>query len=150
MKVNAIAQVTGMGIKLPAFMYQRFKQHDVGDTVRISISPASNRSNPQNRYYWGVVLPLLAEAYNEIEGTSHTVDDMHVYCKLRVTGLFSYRVESITGNAVLVPKSTADITKKEFVDMVDKIVAWAAQYLGVQIPSPDEAFNLTNEINITV
>ena len=83
----------------------------------------SERSNNQNKYYWGVVLQLLSDH------TGYTTEEMHCICKqqfLLIHGQFDY------------VKSTTKLNTVEFEEYLDKVKNWAA-VLGVNIPNPNEA-----------
>ena len=77
--------------------------------------PFQQRSLNQNKYYRGVVLPLIAEK------TGDTPAAEHEHIKEQLLG----------GNC-----STADLSKKEFEVFKDQIIAWAAQW-DIIIPDPE-------------
>jgi hypothetical protein len=86
------------------------------------------RSNSQNSYYWGVVLPLLSEYLG------YSCEEMHEICRfkfLRVRRL-------IAGEDIEVGSSTTKLNTKEFQDYLENIRRWGAG-LGVNIPEPNEA-----------
>ena len=93
--------------------------------VWISIEKQTkNRSIPQNSYLWGVVYKIICE---------HTGDDdesFHHWAR----GKFL----SVTGGAVPKIKSTTKLSPKEFMEYVDKIIKWAAEFDGIYIPFPNE------------
>lgn len=98
-----------------------------GRDVQIAISPKRElRSDRQNRYYWGVVLPLLSN------WCGFTPDEMHD--SLRVKFLRStnekFDLEEIS--------STTSLTTAEFENYMTKIREWASSYAGVFIPEPNE------------
>ena len=74
------------------------------------------RSDPENRYFHGVILPILAEY------TGYTIDEMKGVVK------FKFNI-----------KSTADLTTVEFEKFCSDIRAWASRDLGCYIPEPNEA-----------
>ena len=76
------------------------------------------RSSPQNRYFHGVVLPLLADH------TGYTDDEMK--------GVVKYKFGI---------KSTAELTTAEFEDFCSRIRMWASRDLECWIPEPNETEN---------
>lgn len=81
------------------------------------------RSSPQNKYLWGVVIPIVGKELG------YTPEETHEALKwefLKVDGL--------------IPKvrSTADLTTVEFEAYLDQIKIWAATFLGVYIPDPNQ------------
>lgn len=92
----------------------------------------SDRSNPQNRYYWGVVISLIAD---------HTgVDqmDLHEILKnkfLREVVCFQTK----TGKQLeIVGRSTTELKTNEFEEYLAQVRAWAGAELGIAIPLPNE------------
>jgi hypothetical protein len=79
------------------------------------------RSEQQNRYYWGVVVDLLAAH------TGYTADEMHAALKMM------FLLVRRQGKPDTV-KSTAKLTKDEFCEYIDNIQKWAATELGCVIP----------------
>jgi hypothetical protein len=89
-----------------------------------------NRSNKQNRYYWGVVIAILSEF------TGFTPDEMHYDLKSRF--LKYYKVIPSTGEERLLIRSTSKLSTEEFEKYVEEIRRWAITELDVYIPSPNE------------
>jgi len=88
------------------------------------------RSLSQNRYYWGVVLQIISEV------TEHTPEELHEVFKEK----FLNKIEVM---GTLIPESTTRISKKEFSEYIDRIRQWALDFLGIQIPAPNEAVDKT-------
>mgnify|MGYP001561316969 FL=1 len=90
---------------------------------------STSRTSPQNRYYWGVVIPILCGH------TGFTHDEIHEILKYK----FLHR-ESITKNEEKFERSasTTELTTIEFNEYVQNIVVWAASELSCQIPEPNE------------
>jgi hypothetical protein len=84
------------------------------------------RSNQESRYYFGVVVPLIAEACGYTEQEAH-----------RALGLKFFVIYK--DNALPTVQSTADMTTVEFEDRMRQIRQWADQFLEVYIPVPNEA-----------
>lgn len=83
------------------------------------------RTNPQNRYYFGVVVPLIADS------CGYEVDEMHELLAMRFL-----RIEDdpVTGSPRR--KHTPDTNTKEFADYLDACIRFGAE-LGVVIPEPN-------------
>lgn len=84
------------------------------------------RSNEQNRYYHGVIIPILAEYFG------YTHDEMHDAIKIH----FLQRAPE-PGKPFTVG-STAKLTTERFKQLTDDIKIWAATEYGVSIPDPHE------------
>jgi hypothetical protein len=88
------------------------------------------RSLSQNAYYWGAVLPVLAEYC----GTD--VGELHEDLKQR----FLFREDmtrKVLGQSLRGCRSTAELNSAEMTEYVEHIRRLAAEY-GVYIPSPGE------------
>ncbi len=100
----------------------RFK----GEEVEIEFRKRrTKRSNQQNKYWWGVVIPLLAEHC----GYSH--DEMHEAIKAKFLG-----TEDMSRGLLRIG-STTKLSTLEFAELTDRVIVWAAGELGVVIPQPD-------------
>jgi hypothetical protein len=114
----------------------KFKPHDhasfimefasrEGQDVEVIVRKAiKRRSNNQNRYYHGVVVPLIAEA------TGYSKEEAHDALK----------VHFLTDMTGTLPKvgSTAGLTTVEFLDFIAQVQQFASESLGIFIPDPDE------------
>lgn len=85
----------------------------------------ARRSLRQNRYYWGVVIAVLAEH------CGYTSDEMHEALKEKFLGT-AERDE----HGLIKIGSTAVLSKDEFVQYTNRIIIWAAESLCLYIPDP--------------
>lgn len=87
--------------------------------------PKKVRSDRQNRYYWGVVLKLISEV------TGEDLEDLHNH--------FSYKWLASKGKSgkLISRKSTTSLSTIEFMEYIDKIIAWGEQFLNITFPEPD-------------
>ena len=104
-----------------------------GQRVKVSLSKfRKSRSDNENRYYWGVVVAMLASELG------YTSEEMHEILK----GLFLSSLESFERNGkrieVRIVESTADLSTVEFEQFLAKIRQWASLELGIYIPLPNE------------
>ena len=112
-----------------------------GKEIEITISKAKKkRSNPQNSYYWGVVIPIVKSGLVDI-GYKMTSERTHDFLKERF--LKEDLVNEETGEVIgTVSKSTAELTTSQFMDYLAEIQQFSAEFLGVQIPDPNEKSTL--------
>jgi hypothetical protein len=89
-----------------------------------------NRSMPQLRYYWGVVLSILS---NE---TGFTPEELHEVLKLKFNT--QTKVIKHTGEEVFFGGSTGDLDTMQFEDYLEKIKTWAIQEINTYIPDPNQ------------
>ena len=81
------------------------------------------RSLPQNAYYHGVVVKMVADY------TGMRPEEAHEGLK--------WMFLKERGEYMPTVKSTAKLTTKEFIDYIEQCVIWAAEFLGVVIPDPN-------------
>jgi hypothetical protein len=98
----------------------------------------SKRSDPQNRYYWGIVIKEIALRLRELGHQWISDEDVHDMMKLKFN---CEQVPSENGELMELPKSTTELTKTQFNEYVENVRVWAAEFLGLCIPDPNE--NLT-------
>jgi len=102
----------------------------------VSIKKKNNRSNQQNKFYWGALLPLVKKGlqdagYNEVK----TNDDAHEVLK----ALFLKKhISNSDGVALEMSGSTTELSTIEFNELIGTIQQWAAEFLNVIIPDPGQ------------
>jgi hypothetical protein len=97
----------------------------------------AKRSLGQNAYFHGVMLPIVLDGlrdagWDEIEDLDDAKDlvkDMFARFNL---------VNNKTGEMVTRIKPTHKMSTVEFIEFCDKIIKWGAEWLGIQIPYPNE------------
>ncbi|WP_019986485.1 hypothetical protein [Rudanella lutea] len=94
------------------------------------VEERARRSNPQNAYYWGVVLATLATH------TGFTDDELHEYFKVKF--LACEKTLTHTGEVVRLPGSTATLDTAGFSTYLDQIIDFAIAELDCFIPLPDQ------------
>lgn len=101
----------------------------------IEISRHNKRSTPQNRYYWGLIIPVVQKGIKDL-GTELTTEETHQFLKARFN--FQEIVNHETGEAIPVPRSTTGLTKIQFAEYIDNIQRFAVEFLNIIIPDPGE------------
>jgi hypothetical protein len=101
----------------------------------ITIKDIRKRSIQQNRYYWGVCVPMVRKGlydagYDEVK----TNEDAHEVLKHVL--LKKSIVSKQTGDMIDLSASTQKLSIPEFDAYVESVCKWAAEYLLVIIPSP--------------
>lgn len=143
MKIEATGNVNENGI---LYVYNRkvFDSllHNLkGKEVNIIISKKSKkRSSPQNRYYFGCVIPCIQQGLFETQGYWLTVDATHEFLK----GSFNYKelVNETTGEVVKLPMSTTELSTIEFEEYLDRIRIFSDEFLNIIIDLPNEQSQL--------
>lgn len=110
-----------------------------GKCVELVIKKLPRRSNAQNAYYWGVVVAMVKEGLR-VMGHKVSDEDTHAFLKDRFNGK---DVASIDGEYIgKIGGSTKLMNKAEFMEYLAAIQQFAAQYLGVVIPDPNEQMKI--------
>lgn len=110
-----------------------------GRKYLVSVKNVSKRSLRQNAYYWGVVVPMVRNGLYDA-GFDDVLDNDDAHEVIKSTFLKKRKVSKKTGEMIEVVGSTADLTIPEFNDLIERVCRWAAEYLGVAIPSPNSEF----------
>lgn len=86
----------------------------------------------QNGYFWGVVIPILCESFG------YTPDEMNLAIKVKFLRI---------GGTDDLPKvrSTSDLNKGEWEELMGKIRTWASSDYNIYIPEPYEVDYPRNE-----
>lgn len=82
-----------------------------------------NRSNEQNRYWWGVVVKILAD---HLGYDSQEMHDALKWEFLRKDG------------PMPTVKGTSKLNTKEFCELIERVQRWVAMTFQVYIPDPNE------------
>jgi hypothetical protein len=120
----------------PVVIRKQFSELKDG-VYQVKISTRKQRSLPQNAYYWGVICDMVKQGLYEAGYRSvKTSDNAHEVMK----NLFLKKriVNEDTGEVIETIGSTASLTTEAFIIYVEEIIQWAAEYLGIEIPLPNE------------
>jgi hypothetical protein len=103
--------------------------------VRLTIEKLFNkRTDPQNRYYWGVVIHYFCEGYFDITGERTTPEEAHEFLKTR----FNYKeVAGSSGEIIQYPQTTTNKTTVEFIEYQDQCVKFISEFFGIACPEPE-------------
>jgi hypothetical protein len=100
------------------------------------------RSNNQNAYYWGVLIPILQSCIKNSWGEIWSKEKTHDFCKMQFN--FIERINESTGEILRVPKSTTENTTTAQEELHIEIRNFISEWFDVNVPLPNE--NLTLEL----
>lgn len=114
-----------------------------GKEIEIRISRKyPTRSIPQNKFYWGVLIPqfqeLIAEHWGEIKSAEETHEILKFSCN------YDEKVNEETGEIIRVPKSTTELTTTGFMDYHQKLRQLAMDYFNTILFEPNEQLQIFN------
>lgn len=105
----------------------------VGTYTLYLLDDKKQRTLSANRYYFGVVLKIIADFMGE-KDLEITIDDLHEVLK----GKFHKKIILIEGEAYEIGESTKKISQEKFVTYVEAIKSWAWKEFECWIPDPSE------------
>ncbi len=128
--------------RFEAEIAEKFRGKDIEIVVR---RKRKQRSSEQNRYYWGVVIPYILEAFAEIGNDLQQGNPEHaqiVHSFLKGQFLPPRLVCDADGVELKMEPSTTALSKMEFVEYLDRVIQFAAERLQIVIPEPEEQLKL--------
>ena len=112
-----------------------------GQEVILTIQKAKKRrSNPQNSFYHGVVIPIMQQCLKDA-GYLMTNESVHDMLKLRFLKE-SILVNEESGEYIERIKSTTELTTTQFSEYILDIQKFAVEYFNVVIPDPNQEITL--------
>jgi len=141
-EVSTIALIEDGKITIENQAYFKGRLKELKDgRVEIIVKPYhAKRSNLQSRYYWGVVIPLIRDALQDL-GNELDADLTHELLK----GKFNAQMVHDAHGEVIgdIGGSTTEMSKVDFMAYLDKITRFAAEYLSIVIPLPETQSTIT-------
>lgn len=105
----------------------------------LEVAQHNKRSDPQNRYYFGIVVPMVQEGIKHL-GTQLTKEETHEFLKARFHS--SELVNADTGQVEHIPRSTTIMNKEAFSNYIGEIQQFASEFLNIVIPDPGQQMEL--------
>lgn len=106
-------------------------------SVVIEISKKrKQRSNNQNKYYWGVVVQEFRQGVLEMWGEHIDSQEAHEYLKLHCN--FKEIINEATGEIIKLPISTTESNTLEFEEYLEKCRKLIYEYFNVVVALPNE------------
>jgi hypothetical protein len=105
--------------------------------VEISIIRVdSKRTLPQLAYFYGMVLPIIKERFEELEGTTFTKDETMSILKT----MYLYEEVLFEGEFKKIPMSLAKAKKSEVLKFIQDVIEFGRNILDVTIPEPTKDY----------
>lgn len=101
-----------------------------GKRLNMIIEPEKKEtiSDPLRRYYWAVVVAMIAEE------TGHSKDMVHDSLKIKIVSYIDEKTGLTIVPSVFSDGSTMTIAEKK--SFVDEVRRWAFDFLNISIPDP--------------
>lgn len=120
--------------------YKEFLSELEGKECSVSISKQrTERSISQNSAWWGVVIPMAREGLKQ-QGWRLSKEEVHEM----ILSMFSFeeKINENTGEVQKFRRGSSELSTVEFCELYAQTQQWAAEYLGVNIPSPNEQIGI--------
>ena len=112
-----------------------------GSDVVITIDKVKKkRSNNQNRFYWGCLIPLMQLGAKDTWGESWSVDKAHKH--LSKLFVFHESINQKTGEITQTPKSTTELTTTDWEVYVTEIRIYLLENFDIEAPEPNQEITL--------
>jgi hypothetical protein len=136
LKLTYFGRVTPEGeIKLPGAKMRKEATAFAGKDIEVTVQrKKKHRSDPQNRYYWGVVVEMIRAGMKDM-GDAVTPDQVHEFLKWRF--LRTQKVDESTGEVLYeYAGSSRKLGTIAFAEYIESCCKFAGEFLGVEIPLP--------------
>ena len=131
-------------IEMPRRVRQEVCQTFEGRQIEVTFRrKRKRRSNEQNRYYWGVVIPEVIKGLIDVGnddfqlGNTVHAEQVHEFLKAEILQN-GEEIILAGGEMKRLPATTTTLTTTEHMEFIDKVRAWAGEFLGINIPEPNE------------
>lgn len=142
-KISIISSVVNGNLKRNRTLITNAIKSFEGKDVLITIERnRKKRSNPQNAYYWGVVLPILQAGLHEATGETRDINSIHYQIVLPLLAPKRQIVNKDTGEVIVESMTSSELTTTEFCEFIISIQKWGAEFLNVEIPDPNSEITL--------
>jgi hypothetical protein len=90
------------------------------------------KSNPQLRYFFGIVLPIIKQAFEEMQGETYSKEE--IVTILKDMYFFEERYSPVSESIIKIPLSLEHAKKSEVSTFLEKCINFAETILEVKIP----------------
>jgi len=143
MKIEIITSIVDNKFKRNRNLVLKAIHHFNNKNVVITFSkPKKSRSNNQNAYYWGVVINLIQQGLLDATGELRSVNDIHYNILLPLFAPINEIVNNDTGEVLNERITSSEMTTTQFMEFILYIQKWGAEFLGIDIPDPNEETTL--------
>lgn len=140
-KIEIKTKIVGGNFKRNRPLIKKAIQSMEGKEVYITIRKATKqRSNNQNAYYWGVIIPISQNAIADVWGEIWSKEKTHDFFKIQFC--FEEKINESTGEIIKSPKSTTEQTTTQMEEYHEQIRQFMQEWFNVQIPLPNEEIEL--------
>lgn len=138
-KITLISSVVNGALKRNRNLIKSAIQSFEGKDIEITIQrKRKNRSNNQNAYYWGCVLPLVQQGLIDATGETRDLNSIHYQILLPLLSVDRDIINTDTGQVISEKITSSEMTTTEFMEYISSIQKWSAEFLNIYIPDPNQ------------
>lgn len=142
--MKKIQILTDSDFKRNANLISQARLQYVGKGLLLTIEPIKKkRSNNQNSFYWGVVIPIVQNGLLDATGELRSAENIHYNILQKMFAPEREIANVDTGQFFHEKISSSEMTTTQFMEYVMEIQKWAAEFLGIDIPNPNEEMMLS-------
>ena len=139
--ISILSRVEDGNLKRNSKLVRSAIQKFEGKEIEIKISRKyPTRSIPQNKFYWGVLIPQFQELINDNWGEIKSSEETHEILKFACN--YDEKVNEETGEIIRIPKSTTELTTTGFMDYHQKLRQLAMDYFNAVLHEPNEQLEI--------
>lgn len=137
MKVQITSNVINGNLKRNrSQILETIKSFEGRDVLITFEKPKKKRSNNQNSYYWGIIVPITKQAIKTEWGEIWNSQKVHEFYKMQFNTIEI--VNEKTGEVINVPKSTTENTTTDQEEYHSQIREFLKEWFSVDCPLPNE------------
>lgn len=140
MKLRYIARVNDEGtlmVQGKARMQKELRETLEGKWVVLTIEKKrKKRTSQQNRYYWGVLIPVARDAFVDAGNWGVTEQEVHEFFKDRFLKN-GKEMMMPDGELIKMKPTTTTLTVGEEMEYMEEIIKFLAEYFNVVVPDPE-------------
>ncbi|WP_394749562.1 hypothetical protein [Spongiimicrobium salis] len=142
-KVTIISEVNNGRLKRNRNLIESAIRSFEGKVIEFTIQrKKKSRSNPQNRFYWGVVIPIIQQGLKDCTGEVRDSNSIHYQILLPLFSCSREITNTQTGEIVTEKMTSSEMTTTQFAEYILEIQKWAAEFLGIEVPDPNQELTL--------
>lgn len=142
-KISIISSVVNGNLKRNRNLIKDAIATFEGKDIEITIQrKRKSRSNMQNAYYWGLVLPLVQDGLKDATGEVRDLNSIHYQILLPLLSIDREILNTDSGQVICEKLTSSEMTTTEFSEYVMNIQKWSAEFLNINIPDPNQELTL--------
>ncbi len=131
-KIDGTIQLDGDRDLMQSYFAELLRGDNYCDVEICFVKNEDKKSNPQLRYFFGIVLPIIKQAFEEMQGETYSKED--IVTLLKDMYFYEEKYSPISQTNIKIPMSLEHAKKAELGKFIEKCVNFATDILNVTIP----------------